>query len=75
MDKKILLNILGLTEEQIIQEAAKINLSIKELEVFNNGKKFLDNYNELNNKELQNRVTLKLIEYGFSKRYGGNCNE
>lgn len=44
MNKELFLTLVGVTEEQALSEAAKINLNPKEIESFHNGKDFIDKY-------------------------------
>lgn len=71
MNKELFLTLVGVTEEQALSEAAKINLNPKEIEAFHNGKDFIDKYDELKMEESRRKVVLKLIAYGLIKRNGG----
>ena len=67
MNKEIALGLINMTEQQVIETAAKINLNSKELEILKKGKDFLDKYNELESQESRNDVVLKLLAYGLLK--------
>ena len=71
MNKELFLTLVGMSEEQALSEAAKINLNIQEIESFHNGKDFIDKYDELETEESRRKVVLKLITYGLIKRNGG----
>ena len=71
MNKELFLTLVGMSEEQALSEAAKINLNPKEIESFHNGKDFIDKYDELETEESRRKVVLKLIAYGLIKRNGG----
>ena len=71
MNKELFLTLVGMTEEQALSEATKINLNPKEIESFHNGKDFIDKYDELKMEESRRKVVLKLIAYGLIKRNGG----
>ena len=71
MYKELLLNFFGMTEEQVIQEASKINLDFQEVEVFNKGNDFVDEYMKLKNCDLEKRVILKIIAFQLAKRNRG----
>lgn len=71
MNKELFLTLVGMTEEQALSEATKINLNPKEIESFHNGKDFIDKYDELETEESRRKVVLKLIAYGLIKRNGG----
>ena len=71
MNKELFLTLVGMSEEQALSEAAKINLNTQEIESFHNGKDFLDKYDELETEESRKKVVLKLIAYGLIKRNGG----
>ena len=71
MNKELFLTLVGVTEEQALSEATKINLNPKEIETFHNGKDFIDKYDELETEESRRKVILKLIAYGLIKRNGG----
>lgn len=75
MNKELFLRLFGMTEEQIISEAAKINLNPKEIESFHNGKDYIDKYDELETEESRKKVVLKLIAYWLIKRNGGKNYE
>ena len=40
MNKELFLTLVGMSEEQVLSEAAKINLNTQEIESFHNGKDF-----------------------------------
>lgn len=69
MNKDILLKLLGLTEEEIIEEVSKYNLSIKEIDAFNKGKDFGEKIAELDDLS-KRRVILSLIYYGLANKNG-----
>lgn len=69
MNKEILLNLLGLTEEAIVEEVSKYNLSVKEIETFNEGKEFGEKIAELNDLS-KRKVILSLIYYGLINKNG-----
>ncbi len=71
MNKELFLTLIGMSEEQALSEAAKINLNSQEIESFHNGKDFIDKYDELETEESRRKVVLKLIAYGLIKRNGG----
>ena len=71
MNKELFLTLVGMSEEQALSEAAKINLNTQEIEPFHNGKDFIDKYDELETEESRRKVVLKLIAYGLIKRNGG----
>ena len=71
MNKELFLTLVGMSEEQVLSEAAKINLNTQEIESFHNGKDFIDKYDELETEESRKKVVLKLIAYGLIKRNGG----
>ena len=71
MNKELFLTLVGMTEEQALSEAEKMNLNPKEIESFNSGKDFIDKYDELETEESRKKVVLKLIAYGLIKRNGG----
>ena len=71
MNKELFLTLVGMTEERALPEAGEINLNPKEIESFNNGKNFIDKYDELETEESRKKVVLKLITYGLIKRNGG----
>ena len=71
MNKELFLTLVGMSEEQVLSEAAKINLNTQEIESFHNGKDFIDKYDELEIEESRKKVVLKLIAYGLIKRNGG----
>ena len=72
MNKETALALINMTEQQVLETAAKMNLSFKESEVLEKGKEFIDKFNELENQELRNNVILKLIAYGLIKSYDKN---
>ena len=63
MNKELFLKLVGVTEEQALSEAAKINLNPKKIETFHNGKNFIDKYDELETEESRRKVILKIIAY------------
>ena len=67
MNKETALALINMTEQQVLKTAAKMNLNLKESEVLEKGKEFIDKFNELENQELRNNVILKLIAYGLIK--------
>lgn len=71
MFKQLLLNYIGMTEDQIIQESSEIVLNTKETEVFNKCNDFIDEYKKLKNQDLKRRVILKIIAYQLDKRNRG----
>ena len=70
MNKELFLRLFGMTEEQVISEAAKTNLNYKELAAFDKGKDFIDKNDELESEESKKKVVLKLIAYWLIKRNG-----
>ena len=42
MNKELFLTLVGMSEEQVLSEAAKINLNTQDLETFYNGKDYRD---------------------------------
>lgn len=65
MNKEMLLNIIGMTEDKVIEKASKLNMDDIEEYTFIKGKDFIDKYNELDNKNARDKVILKLIAYGL----------
>lgn len=71
MNKELLLKLIGMPEEQVFHEVAKIDLNSKEYETFDKGKGFIDKYDELENEDSRKRVILELISYALKKKNGG----
>lgn len=67
MNKETALALINMTEQQVLETAAKMNLKPKESEVFEKGKEFIDKFNELESQKSKNDVVLKLLAYGLLK--------
>ena len=66
MFKQLLLNYIGMTEDQIIQESSEIVLNTKEAEVFNKCNDFIDEYkNQAGNLQCVQQIVDRLADCGF----------
>lgn len=66
-----LIELLNMSSTELLNEIAKQNYNMKELETFNKGKELVDKLSELNNEESSKKVSLGLIAYILYKRNGG----
>lgn len=66
-----LIELMAMSSTELLNEIAKQNYNMKELEVFNKGKELVDKLSELNNEESSKKVSLGLIAYILYKRNGG----
>ena len=66
-----LIELLNMSSTELLNEIAKQNYNMKELETFNKGKELVDKLSELNSEESSKKVSLGLIAYILYKRNGG----
>lgn len=66
-----LIELLNMSSTELLNEIAKQNYNMKELETFNKGKELVDKLSELNNEQSSKKVSLGLIAYILYKRNGG----
>lgn len=66
-----LIELLNMSSTELLNEIAKQNYNMKELETFNKGKELVDKLSELNSEESYRKVSLGLIAYILYKRNGG----
>lgn len=70
MSKDIILKFLKMTEEELVQEASKFDLTIKELETFDKGKEFDEKLRELDDNS-KRRGLSSLVLYALTNKNGG----
>ena len=66
MKKEDILNYIGMTEQQLVEQSKQIKLFEEEIELYNKGKDFLDKYKDINNDNSRKKVTLCLMAYLIS---------
>ena len=66
-----LIELLNMSSTELLNEIAKQNYNMKELETFNKGKELIDKLSELNSEESYRKVSIGVIAYILYKRNGG----
>ncbi len=66
-----LIELLNMSSTELLNEIAKQNYNMKELETFNKGKELVDKLSELNSEESYRKVSIGVIAYILYKRNGG----
>lgn len=69
--KDKLIELLNMSSTELLNEIAKQNYNMKELETFNKGKELVDKLSELNSEESYRKVSIGVIAYILYKRNGG----
>jgi len=68
--KELVLRMLGITEDEAINEAAKIYLTSEEKSAYDSGSDFINKYNNLGD-AAKRRVFIKIIAAELLKQNGG----
>lgn len=66
MKKENILNYIGMTEQELIEEIKQTNLIEDEIELYNKGIDFLDKCKDINNDNSRKKVALCLLGYLIS---------